>query len=291
MPSVFISYAHTDKAFAESLRDKLRACGVSVWLDETHIRVGDSIITAIADGVKAVDFFVVILSPHSVSSSWVVDEINLAMACKIPVLPLMLHECDPPGFLKSRLYLSFVDASKHEEMFQRLLVRIGVPVTKAVSSVNELLELHREFLALSSGILYVTSILNVVVAISLLVGLFRLSILFAGVIHQLCVFIGIEPPEWLYTVALMVGGILAFLIVAWLTALYNRAYPSLRDWERRVYRHLYLAPRLARIASSRGIDKLLAIQAYESSNGTLGIEVFSQKFDAARSRNQNVQTN
>jgi hypothetical protein len=198
----------------------------------------------------------------------------------------MVNECDPPGFLANRLYLSFVDPSKNDEMFQRLLVRIGISVTSPSSSTQELLELHREFLEYSGGILYFTTALTLVGGITLLVAMIGLSALFGALIPMLCALFGMDSPQWLNAVCFVVGSILAFLFVGWPTERLNSVIEKVRDCERRIYWNLYLAPKLARIASGRGIDKPLAIQAYESVNGTIGIEVFGRTFDAARSRNR-----
>ncbi len=62
---VFISHASEDKAdVALPLRDALVALGVTVWLDKTELRIGDSLRRKIDEGIRSSRFGVVVLSKH-----------------------------------------------------------------------------------------------------------------------------------------------------------------------------------------------------------------------------------
>ena len=66
----FISHSSKDKPFIRKLVADLTAEGVSVWLDEQRIRVGDSIPERIGQGLAESDIFLIALSENSVGSDW-----------------------------------------------------------------------------------------------------------------------------------------------------------------------------------------------------------------------------
>ncbi len=73
MFTVFISYVHTDKQFAQE------ALGVEVWVDEKDILVGDSISKKIEDGLIVSDYFCLVLSQKSIERPWVQREYHTAL--------------------------------------------------------------------------------------------------------------------------------------------------------------------------------------------------------------------
>ena len=68
---VFISHASEDKAsVARPLADALRAVGVTVWLDESELRIGDSLRRKIDRGLARSRFGVVIFSRSFFARGW-----------------------------------------------------------------------------------------------------------------------------------------------------------------------------------------------------------------------------
>src|SRR5882762_2886760 len=93
-PGVFLSHSHADKSFTYKLGEDLRRAGVRVWIDRAEIRVGDSLIEKITEGIKTTDYLAVILSRVSVKSEWVKREVDVAMnqeieGRRVRVLPLL----------------------------------------------------------------------------------------------------------------------------------------------------------------------------------------------------------
>lgn len=128
MLSVFLSHNHGDKPFARRLTKRLKAHGIKVWLDEAEMQVGDSLISKIESAIHDCTYLGVILSPHSVYSSWVQREVNMALTeeihgRRIKVLPLLQKECLIPGFLKDKLYADFT--KDFELGFSFLLQRLN----------------------------------------------------------------------------------------------------------------------------------------------------------------------
>ncbi len=76
VPRVMISYSHADKNVARRLAADLQERTLDVWLDEREVLVGDSIHTKVAEGVAGCDYLVALLSPASLESAWVREEID-----------------------------------------------------------------------------------------------------------------------------------------------------------------------------------------------------------------------
>lgn len=133
MTSVFLSHNTNDKTFARRLAGRLSAAGLRVWIDEAEIKVGESLVYKISDGVCDSDFVVAVISTHSVHSSWVRWELSLAMTQEIngrfvKVLPILIETCELPAILQDKLYLNFTDEARFEEEVRRLLDAILSPV-------------------------------------------------------------------------------------------------------------------------------------------------------------------
>ena len=109
---VFLCHSHRDKRFVRRLSEDLEALGVSVWMDEWQLEVGDSLHRCIGEGLEKSDFVGIVLSPDSLSSAWCRDELDQALirekrdGSKI-VLPLLYRRVGLPPFLEGRLYLDF----------------------------------------------------------------------------------------------------------------------------------------------------------------------------------------
>lgn len=97
MTSVFLSHNSNDKDFVRKLHLDLEAHGVRTWLDEAEIKVGESLIEKIRQGIDEMEYVAAILSPASVASPWVQRELDVAMnqeihGRKVKVLPLMYKD-------------------------------------------------------------------------------------------------------------------------------------------------------------------------------------------------------
>lgn len=131
---VFLCHSSIDKPFVDRLALDLERVNVGVWYDKWEIRVGDSLIEKIQQGLVENDYLVIILSPYSVQSDWVKKELNSALMReitekKIFVLPCLLLDCEIPVFLTEKKYADF--KTSYEEGFTNLLLAI-FPESKAV---------------------------------------------------------------------------------------------------------------------------------------------------------------
>lgn len=124
MPNVFISHTSLDKSFVRHLANDIERFGISVWLDEKEIRVGDSIVSTIEKAISNSDYVIIVLSKNSIEKPWVVRELNAAYALEIErdtkvILPIMLEKIKLPTFLMDKLYADFSD--NYDKGFQNLL--------------------------------------------------------------------------------------------------------------------------------------------------------------------------
>jgi len=106
LAKVFISHASSDRTVAENIGKALRAANFHVAVDSWEFQAGDSITTKIREGLSASDFLLVLLSPASVDSRWIRDEITLALSTElrqraITVVPALIRDCEVPPTLQN----------------------------------------------------------------------------------------------------------------------------------------------------------------------------------------------
>lgn len=120
---VFISYSHRDYEVVNQIRAALISDNNRVWLDMFDVQPGDSISTKIDQGIKASDYFILVISESSNQSEWVKREIatafDLANQQKISVVPFLTDEVEVPFEMRGLLY---IDARKSvQEGIQKLV--------------------------------------------------------------------------------------------------------------------------------------------------------------------------
>ena len=76
---VFISYSRPDHSIAHALKCKLEDTGLSVWMDENSLQVGDKLTIDIGKGISRSKIGVIFVSNNSKESKWVKTEISLML--------------------------------------------------------------------------------------------------------------------------------------------------------------------------------------------------------------------
>lgn len=104
---MFISYAREDVEFALRLADDLRSAGVAVWIDKRDIRRGARWDEEVERALVAHDEIVVILSPVSVASQHVMDEVAYALDENKRVVPVLYQPCKIPLLIRRVQYVDF----------------------------------------------------------------------------------------------------------------------------------------------------------------------------------------
>jgi hypothetical protein len=88
---VFISHSSTDKWIARQISVHLEERGIDSFLDEKDIETGDSINDSIQTHLSDCDEILLLLSPASLKSDWVLVELGGARALKKRLVPILLH--------------------------------------------------------------------------------------------------------------------------------------------------------------------------------------------------------
>jgi hypothetical protein len=97
--TVFISYSRQDSEFALKLASDLKAAGIRAWIDQIDIQPGNSWDRAIEDALTSSSTFLVILSPDSVRSHDLQDEVGFALEKHKHVIPILNRDCRIPLIL------------------------------------------------------------------------------------------------------------------------------------------------------------------------------------------------
>jgi len=103
----FISYSRGDGDFVLRLCQDLRAAGASIWVDSFDIRPGDEWDDAIARGLDECGRLLVVLSPRSVASANVLDEVGYALSKEKLIIPVLYEDCEVPYRLNRLHYVDF----------------------------------------------------------------------------------------------------------------------------------------------------------------------------------------
>ena len=103
----FVSYSREDSAFALRLAEDVKAADGNVWLDQLDIVPGERWDRAVENALHNCTRVLVILSPASVPSTNVMDEVFFALAEKKTVIPIMYRDCAVPLRLRRVHYIDF----------------------------------------------------------------------------------------------------------------------------------------------------------------------------------------
>lgn len=88
---VFLSYSEKDAERMDRLMWKLEAAGHTVWRASTADGTGDSYEEEVIEGIAAVRLFLLVLSPDSIESTHVRNELNLAVAKRKRIVTVVLR--------------------------------------------------------------------------------------------------------------------------------------------------------------------------------------------------------
>ena len=147
---MFISYAHTDSAFVDKVRQRLMKEGASVWLDR-HDAVAGPLKRQVTDAIRVNNVVLLVLSKASVDSDWVAYELKKArekekkegrdVLCPVALDATWKARIDDPAwlYLTDKLILDFPvweNDEAFDPQFQKLLkgLKIYYPPADAGSS-------------------------------------------------------------------------------------------------------------------------------------------------------------
>jgi len=102
----------------------LKAAGANVWLDQLDIAPGQRWARTVQDALNNCQRLLVILSPSSVSSTNVEDEVAFALEKHKTVIPVLYRECEVPYQLRPFQYVDF--RTDYDRGLRTLLRTLGV---------------------------------------------------------------------------------------------------------------------------------------------------------------------
>jgi TIR domain len=106
-PTAFLSYSRDDREFAFRLAEDLKTTGARVWLDQRNITPGERWDRAIEDALLNCTCLIVVLSPSSVRSVNVLDEVSFALEKEKQIVPVLYRDCAIPLRIRRVQYLDF----------------------------------------------------------------------------------------------------------------------------------------------------------------------------------------
>lgn len=107
--SIFVSYSSKDRTFAVSFTEELKKLGANVWIDQLGIGLGENWDNAIEEALENSDTVMLILSPTSVESPNVQDEVSIAINTDKKFVPILIKECDLPMRWQRRQYADLLN--------------------------------------------------------------------------------------------------------------------------------------------------------------------------------------
>jgi hypothetical protein len=122
-PKTFFSYARKDAEFALRLARDLKAAGANVWVDQMDICPGEHWDSAVENALEECVQVLLILSPESVKSRNVMDEVSFALESERTVIPVLYRTCKVPFRLRRVQYVDF--ASDYGVGISALLRALG----------------------------------------------------------------------------------------------------------------------------------------------------------------------
>jgi hypothetical protein len=125
---LFFSYARADSEFVLRVAHDLREAGVDLWLDQLDIPGGVQWDRAIEEALASCSGVLVILSPSSVASPNVMDEVSFALERSKRVFPIVYRDCTVPLRLARIQRIDFT--RDYGEAVERLLKDLGNPSTQ-----------------------------------------------------------------------------------------------------------------------------------------------------------------
>jgi len=141
--AAFISYSREDSGFAVRLVKDLKKTKYGIWFDQFDIPKGSRWDVEIQLALENCTAFLIILSPDSVQSQNVMDEVNYAIDENKQILPIKIKECHVPFRLRRFQYVDCVDQS-YDECLNEIKDFLGATMGEKIETEKRLKELESQ---------------------------------------------------------------------------------------------------------------------------------------------------
>ena len=129
---IFVSYSRVNKEFVLGLAKELKKSGFPIWLDQLDIPTGARWDEELEKALRECEMFMVILSPNSIASENVKDEIGYAIEHGKRILPILFEKCDIPLRLRRFQYVDFTRLSHTEGVGQAKILLTDLMAEKSM---------------------------------------------------------------------------------------------------------------------------------------------------------------
>jgi len=133
MGYIFISYSHKDKQYVHRLAENLEQEGFNVWIDD-RLDYGSDWPIEIQQRLDYCDVLILIMSPRSLVSKWVQNELNRALRKEKTIFPLLLEGQEPWLAVESTQYVDVTSGRMPEQKFYERLALETVRKKKTVEN-------------------------------------------------------------------------------------------------------------------------------------------------------------
>jgi len=138
MTDVFISYSNFDREKAIKLAGKLRANGISVWIDEANLSAASQWSSEIVKGIEGCKVFLILLSHNSFASHNVIKELSLASEEKKHIIPIDLETVELTHEVKYQLAgiqrVPYSEYQRIESAVRRFIDEVPIQSASSISS-------------------------------------------------------------------------------------------------------------------------------------------------------------
>ena len=126
---LFVSHSTQDNDWCRPFIATMKSADPSldIWYDEYGLSGGTEWVQTLQKELQARDVVVLILSPEALASQWVGEEIQLAIATRKTLLPVMHKPTNISGFLLTRQWVDVVGLAP-EDAARKVLTALNSPV-------------------------------------------------------------------------------------------------------------------------------------------------------------------
>lgn len=133
IPHVFLSYSRRDLTAMNRLRDDMRNAGLRVWTDENLTPGTSSWQAAIEEAIERAVCVVVLFTPDSRQSEWVMAELQYARMQKVVIVPVLMRGDESrsiPMAFANWQWLDLREDTKYQHGLAKLVNAIEVYVQR-----------------------------------------------------------------------------------------------------------------------------------------------------------------
>ncbi len=134
--TTFFSYSRSDSDFVLQLAKDLRSAGEELWLDQLDITAGSRWDSSIEAALNKSSRLIVVLSPESVTSNNVMDEVSFALESGKTVIPVLYQECATPFRLRRLQHIDFT--GDYQTALQHLIKSLSQPTANSARAAVHL---------------------------------------------------------------------------------------------------------------------------------------------------------